>query len=167
MDSDNQLITLMDKAGVPFQLGSRNRDDARSLRDMYDLFTPKKMSQGLPPEGSEARRQWIDCLLQRAENFLAWRDDSVIGHAALLADFSRNDAEFLIFILNSHRGRGVGTELTKTALRRASHLKLGTVWLAVEGHNMRAIGLYKKFGFEFCPGNGWERSMVLRLQAER
>jgi len=164
MDNHNQRIILVDKAGVPFQLGSCNQDDARCLRDMYDLFTPKKMSQGLPPEESEARRQWIDFLIQRAENFLAWRDDAVIGHSALLADSSRNDAEFLIFILNSHRGRGVGTELTRIALHRASQLKLGTVWLAVEGHNMRAIGLYKKFGFAFSPGNGWERSMVFRLQ---
>ena len=130
---------------------------------MYDLFEPKRALQGLPPENSEARQEWIKGLLENGENFLIWEDDEVVGHSALLPDFKKKDAEFIIFVREAYRSRGLGTVLTEAAIARARELGLTDIWLTVESHNLRAIGLYKKCNFKFHGTGSWERTMLLRL----
>ncbi|MBU2550824.1 MAG: GNAT family N-acetyltransferase [Proteobacteria bacterium] len=163
MSESSMLGRIEDKKGEAFELGLCNLDDARCLTDMYDLFEPKKASQGLPPENTKTRQEWVRGLLERGENFLARHGDEVVGHAALIPDFVSQDAEFLIFVKQHYRSRGLGSGLTRAALERARDLGLEMVWLTVEGHNFRAIGLYRKFGFVFCEDQGWDRMMLIRL----
>lgn len=163
MGSELVRASFLDKTGCPFEVGGCGVDDSPPLRNMYDCFHPRKISQGLPPEDPEACRRWVDFLLEQGVNFLAWMDGRVVGHSALVPDFARRDAEYLIFVLERYRGRGLGTELTRLALQRAAGLTLDVVWLTVEGYNFRAIRLYRKFGFQFADEGDWERTMVLRM----
>ncbi|MEW5724710.1 MAG: GNAT family N-acetyltransferase, partial [Thermodesulfobacteriota bacterium] len=154
---------ILDKFGQPYELGLAGRDDSPLVMDMYDRFEPKKTSQGLPPENNEARREWVGRLFERGENYLVWRAGEVIGHATLLSDFVARDAEYLIFVQQHYRGRGLGTFLTGLAVERARAMGLELIWLTVENFNFWAINLYRKFGFIFCEDQGWDRMMILRL----
>jgi len=152
-----------DKTGCTFESSACRAEDARCVLEMYDLFVPKKASQGLPPENAQTRHEWVKNLLERGENFLVWQGGEVVGHAALVPDFISKDAEFLIFVRQPYRGRGLGSVLTKAAVDRAKDLGLELVWLTVESYNFWAIGLYKKYGFIFCEDQGWDRMMLLRF----
>jgi ribosomal protein S18 acetylase RimI-like enzyme len=130
---------------------------------MYDRFTPKAMTQGLPASDDAARFEWVTMLLETGENFLAWQEGSVIGHSSLIVNSRKGDGEYLIFVDQSCRRRGIGTALTRLAVERAHYLKLRSVWLTVEALNFRAIKLYRKMGFVFCDVCERERTMTLEL----
>ena len=77
-------------------------------------------------------------------------DTGVIGHAVFLPDLKTRDGEYLIFIRQPFRGRGIGTQLTRMVLEEAKVMGLKLIWLSVGAYNFIAIRLYKKFGFNFC-----------------
>ena len=162
MEGECQEIFL-DKTGCTFSVGHCTWGDYNCLVKMYDLFEPKQALQGLPPENPELRQKWIKFLLENNENFLIWEGDEVVGHSALLPDMKRKDAEYIIFIRTAYRNRGLGTVLTETAIKRARELGIEVIWLSVDSHNLRAIGLYKKCNFKFHGTDNWERTMILRL----
>jgi RimJ/RimL family protein N-acetyltransferase len=107
--------------------------------------------------------RWVRNLLDKGENFLAWRDSRVIGHVSILPDYQKKDGEFLIFVDRAHRNRGVGRALTDLALKRARELGLTSIWLTVEIYNFRAIHLYKQCEFRFCGQEECERKMVCTI----
>ena len=158
-------ISAIDKTGSPFEIRSFKQEEKPLLEEMYDIFTPKASFQGIPPEDRGVRLRWIEGLIRDGENFLAWQGEKVVGHVVILADPVRYDAEYLIFVDHSHRGRGVGKELTDTAIRKARDLGLKTVWLTVDSYNFRAIRLYKKVGFELLEDHilATERVMIMKL----
>jgi len=156
-----QCTTLVDKRGDTFEVKAFGPQDRSCLAAMYDAFTPKARFQGVPPCEKEACGRWLDGLIERGENFLAWREGRVIGHGVLLPDPAKGDAEYLIFVDRSNRGIGVGTALTKVAIERALALDIRIIWLTVEAYNFRATRLYRKCGFSFCdvPDSSCERTM--------
>jgi len=135
------------------------------LVKMYDVFRPKGVFQGMPPRNRATRIQWIDNLIANGENALAWLEDSVIGHVAIIADLSKVDAEYLIFVDQNSRGMGVGKKLTRKIIERARQLALARIWLTVDAYNFRGIKLYKRFGFQFAQEHrsASERTMILTL----
>lgn len=143
--------------------------DYEDLLDMYNRFSPKGKFQGMPPGAAETRRQWIRHLSENGQNFLAWKEGRVVGHGVLLPDFNKFDAEYLIFVVQLDRGKGVGSALTHKALNWAKLHGIRVVWLTVDTYNFRAIHLYKKFGFAFPEpfDHGSERLMILRLGEDR
>ena len=167
-----------DKTGSHYELAECRSGDFLSLMDMYDLFSPRPASQGLPPVQTEACQKWVKHLINIGENFLTWRDKKVIGHAALIPDLSKGDCEFVIFIDRLYRNRGIGTELSHHVISKAKTLGLKSIWATVEIHNIRAMSMCKKLGFEFkemkhskeksycCGVSSWmncnERSKALR-----
>ena len=155
----------IDKRGSPFDVRIYSPEDYPRLEEMYDSFTPKAKFQGMPPIDKEACRVWLKNLTNKGENFLAWREGNVIGHVVVLPDFSKNDAEYLIFLGRSDRGCGVGSELTRAVIQRAKELELKTIWLTVDAYNFRATRLYKKFGLQFYAAyrSQSERMMTLEL----
>ncbi|MBW2095639.1 MAG: GNAT family N-acetyltransferase [Deltaproteobacteria bacterium] len=149
----------------PFEVKEYASEDYPHLLHMYDLFSPKGKFQGMPPGNGEARRKWIQHLTENGQDFLAWEGSRVVGHGVLLPDFNKFDAEYLIFVVQSDRGKGVGTALTRQALKWARLHGIRVVWLTVDTYNFRAIHLYKKFGFNFPEpfDHAPERLMILRL----
>jgi RimJ/RimL family protein N-acetyltransferase len=142
-------MNCSEKGKHPIEVKGYRPEDRFHLEEMYDAFFPKAKYQGMPPREKNTRHKWIKGLIDGGESLLAWREGRVIGHVVLLPDFNKGDAEYLIFVDQHNRGRGVGTELTRAALRRAEALGLKNLWLTVDAYNFRATRLYKKFGFEF------------------
>jgi len=161
-------MILIDKKGSRFQVKSYRPEDYSLLEDMYENFSPKARFQGMPPREKDARVEWIKGLIAAGDNFLAWREERVIGHAVVLPDFEKGDAEYLIFVNQDNRCRGVGKALTRIAIQRAENLGLKTVWLSVGAYNFRATNLYKKCGFSFCDpcSSDTERMMEYTCECE-
>lgn len=153
------------RKGCPFEVRRFKPGEGPSLDAMYRSFHPKGKFQGMPPAEDKACRAWIKRLLEEGNNVLAWQGDGVIGHGVLLPDFTKKDAEYLIFVSRGSRGLGIGTALTRAALDEAGNLGLKTIWLTVDAYNFRAIRLYRKFAFQFSDAyrSASERMMVLEL----
>ena len=155
----------IDKKGCLFEVRGYRPEDFSHLMEMYESFYPKAMFQGMPPLEEEASRKWIRGLLEAGENFLAWREGRVVGHSVVLPDLRKGDGEYLIFVSQPNRGRGVGSELTRMAIETSKALGLKAIWLTVDAYNFRATRLYGKFGFEFSEASRSvsERVMILKL----
>ena len=156
-------ITFKDKSGRLCSVGSGRVTDCSLIMDMYRVFSPKPASQGLPPADTETCEKWLKDILDIGINVLAWRDEKIIGHAALLPDSKGKTGEFIIFVHQDCRNLGVGTELTRLTFERARHVGLQSVWLTVAMNNFIAIKLYKKLGFDYCDMDDCERTMAILL----
>lgn len=158
-----ERIVRVDNQGESFEIGVCGRGEFEPLLDMYDVYFPEAVTQGLPPSNPDARVRWIDQLMNTAHNLIAWKEDKIVGHSALLTDLERRDAEYMIFVGHPFRKRGIGNELTALTIEEARRMGLINIWLAVEADNFKAIRLYRKFGFRFRGKGGWERNMNLDL----
>lgn len=65
---------------------------------------------------------------------------------------------FGVGLLPEYRGRGLGTELTRTAVAAGRTFGLTRIELTVREHNTGAMSIYKKAGFEV---EGLQRNAVL------
>jgi len=142
-------VVFRDKKGHSFEVRAYREEDYGRLWDMYVRFSPKAKFQGMPPCEDKACEKWLKGLLEGGENYLAWRGNKVIGHVVVLPDFSKGDAEYLIFVDRENRGLGVGWALTLVVIERAEELGLQNIWLTVDAYNFRATRLYKRCGFTF------------------
>lgn len=163
MSIEDTFTSFVDKQGDRFDLSPYANEYREALETMYDNFTPKAVTQGLPPANAQARLEWIEHLIGRGENFLAWLGANVVGHCALIPETGRAQGEYLIFVDQPYRNRGLGTELTRLAIQRAVELRMEAVWLTVEALNFKAVKLYRKIGFVFCDSGERERTMMLLL----
>jgi RimJ/RimL family protein N-acetyltransferase len=159
-----ERITRADKTGKAFEIAASCADDFPSVLEMYRLFSPKAASQGLPPEDAETCHNWVKNLFKIGENFVAWRGETVIGHAAAVPDPNGTSGEFVIFVDQNHRNVGIGTELTRFALEKSKDLGFDSVWLTVHITNFIALKLYKKLGFEYSDMDQYERVMHIKLK---
>jgi RimJ/RimL family protein N-acetyltransferase len=158
-----ERLQLVDKTGCQFLIGECVREDLADLVEMYDAFSPKAISQGLPPSDDDTRREWIRRLVERGVNFAVWMDSKIVGHSALVYDLDKMDGEYIIFVVAPFRNRGLGSELTAMTVEKARKMGLCTLWLTVESYNFRAIRVYRKVGFEFRDEGELERTMALSL----
>ncbi len=156
-------MRFVDKMGIPFDVRIGCSDDLPGLCVMYDGFSPKGRFQGVPPVEQNACREWIGNLVNRGFGFLALRGDRVIGHLVIIPDLERMEGEYLIFVDQKERNRGVGTRLTEAAMRYAKDVGLKGLWLTVGTYNFPAIALYRKFGFQFSGQDRFESERTMRL----
>lgn len=161
--SCGRCFQYIDKMGCRFEVQCSGIEQLSELTKMYDEFSPKAVSQGLPPIMEEQRHKWVVRLIETGENFIAWQEGKAVGHCALILDRKREDGEYIIFVDQPYRNRGLGTELTAVAVQKARELGLKRLWLTVEAFNFRAIRVYRKVGFQFCDEGERERTMVLGL----
>jgi RimJ/RimL family protein N-acetyltransferase len=93
------------------------------------------------------RRPWS----QSAAHLVAVEGDRVVGGLSIhrLDDHPATEhvATFGMFVVSSHRGRGMGAALLKEALAWAERVGVRRVELTVYPHNDGARALYRKFGF--------------------
>jgi len=156
-------MRFVDKKGRPFEVTACRDDDISGLCTMYDGFSPKGKFQGVPPVEPNACRDWIGSLVREGENFLAHREGRVIGHVVVIPDLERREGEYLIFVSQSQRNRGVGTRLTEAAVQYARDVCLRALWLSVGTYNFPAIALYRKFGFRFSEEDRFESERTMHL----
>ena len=159
----NKSITRTDKSGSPFNIGQCDAGDYSCLLDMYRIFSPKPASQGLPPVDPDVCCRWVKKLLEIGISFIARKNGRVIGHAEFIPDPDGKSGEFIIFVDRDFRNLGIGSELMRLTIEETGKLSYGSIWLTVENSNLIAIRLYRKFGFQFCDTDIYERTMLLKL----
>jgi ribosomal protein S18 acetylase RimI-like enzyme len=156
-------MRFVDKGGNVFEVVPCKMDHFDLLYEMYEFFIPKGKFQGVPPISPDACRDWIGNLVRDGENFIAFRKGRVIGHVVVIPDAPEKEGEYLIFVRQDERNRGVGTRLTREAITQASKLGLKRLWLSVGTYNFPAIALYRKFGFFFNEDDRMESERTMNL----
>ncbi|HKK27210.1 MAG TPA: GNAT family N-acetyltransferase [Gemmatimonadota bacterium] len=156
-------FTLTDRTGrhVEFRPYDGERD---AVEAMYEAFDPADRAQGIPPATAEAREGWLDVLLP-GPGVLAWHEERVVGHAALVDDMAGGH-ELVVFVLQGYRGTGIGTALVRSLLGLARVRGLGRIWLTVQRWNHPAIAVYHKTGFELEGEEGLEIVMSCSVAGE-
>lgn len=156
-------MRFVDKEGKPFEINPCGESDFAPLCRMYDGFSPKGRFQGVPPVSTDACYEWIGNLVREGENILALQDGCVVGHVVVIPDPPKGEGEYLIFVVQSKRNRGIGTRLTEAAVAHAHGLGLKRLWLSVGTYNFPAIALYRKFGFSFNEDDRLESERTMHL----
>lgn len=156
-------VVGVDRAGAPFVIRPFDAADSATLEAFYVDFEPKRAAQGLPPEGLDRIRRWLDPVLAQGIHLVATRGPELIGHALLVPTAEPGTLEYAVFLRADERGRGVGTELNRASVQAARAAAASRLWLSVEPHNRAAIRSYENAGFRFRPGTIYSPEMEMDL----
>lgn len=154
----------LDRTEVPFLVCEYHSGAREGLERFYLDFEPKRAAQGLPPASPERISKWLDSVLPRGIHLLACRDQQLIGHALLIPTDEAGATEYAVFLHQDVRGRGLGTELNRTAVERARKAGLQRIWLCVAPHNRAAIKSYERVGFRFLPGTIYSPEAEMQIE---
>ncbi|MDQ7783422.1 MAG: GNAT family N-acetyltransferase, partial [Desulfomonilaceae bacterium] len=89
-------MKCFDKEGRPFEVEEQRLDCLSDLMQMYEKFSPRAISQGLPPARDVDLNRWVRGLLDSGWNFVCRQDGLVVGHAAVLPDLDKSDGEYVV-----------------------------------------------------------------------
>lgn len=161
-----ELAPRLDLAGEPFRVRAFRAADRAWLDDFYEEFEPKRGAQGLPPAGRARIGRWLQGVLLSGVHLTAWRGEALIGHALIVPTERPDVAEYAVFLHQSERGKGIGTELTRAAVASAREAGFTSLWLSVEPTNRAAVRAYERVGFRFRPATIFspEPEMTLDLR---
>jgi len=156
--------SIKDKLGIAITIRAYRVGDFQRLMDMYDKFEPKRIAMGLPHSDKKLRDNWIDCIVKSFFNTIAIHQNKIIGHAAV--DIFRNKSfpEYMIFLDQDFRNRGIGTSQTMIIKKICEEFGCKQIWVAITCHSILGIKVFKKSGFKFTGTIGPEREMVLKLK---
>ena len=155
--------TLHTKEGRVFHVRPLRAEDRGALESFYDAFEPKRAAQGLPPEGPARVRRWLDSILPTGTHLAVEMDGRLVGHAMLMPTSTDGVREYAIFLDQSVRGQGMGTQVNRLSAEVARTLRLRRLWLSVEPHNRPALRSYEKAGFRFRPGTVFSPEMEMEM----
>src|SRR5688500_2391612 len=157
-------ITLRDREGGMFTV-RRLRDGDRALLDVfYDTFEPKRAAQGLPPQGTARIARWLSGVLAGGDHLIVEVDGRLVGHAVLMPTGTQGGREYAIFLDQSVRGRGMGTQVNRVSAELARTLELDRLWLSVEPHNRAAVRSYQKAGYRFRASTLYSPEFEMELE---
>jgi N-acetylglutamate synthase-like GNAT family acetyltransferase len=88
-------------------------------------------------------REVVERSIEHSLNFVLLRGDDQVGFARVVSDYATFAWLADVFVLDEHRGRGLGTWLVETALSHPDVQGLRR-WILATGD---AHGLYARFGF--------------------
>ncbi|HYF12423.1 MAG TPA: GNAT family N-acetyltransferase [Actinomycetota bacterium] len=129
------------------------RADARSFRDAYGSVAAERrfiQTERITSSVRDYKRRFRRSWTAREANLVAAEGSRIVGSLSIRRDeplATRHVATLGMFVIASHRGRGVGTALMAEAMRWASEHEIERVELTVYPHNVAAIALYRRFGF--------------------
>ena len=124
----------------------------------YETFAPSNSEENISKyleEGFSEDKLTTELEDPNAEFYFATLDDEVIGYLKL--NFGASQTELKdekaleierIYVLQEFHGKKVGQILYNKAIEVAKDKNSDYVWLGVWEENPRAIGFYKKNGFE-------------------
>ena len=98
---------------------------------------------------------WLDSLKEVPPKNIAWvisYDSIFIGATYFHSiDYIRKSCDWGIYIYkDDFQNRGIGKIVLTKSIEQAKNMKFKTIFLDVMDTNIRAITLYKKFGFFLC-----------------
>lgn len=161
-ETEFKPVLVPTRAGRKLEVRAYGPEDFAALVEMYKTFEPKRIAQGLPATDVPRIANWIDKLQQKSRSLLAWDGKRICGHA-ILCPIDQARVEFTIFVHQDFREIGLGTALTRQALKFANDMGFEEVLLTTEHSNFRAVSLYKKIGFTFTGSYGNECEMRIIL----
>jgi RimJ/RimL family protein N-acetyltransferase len=138
--------------------------DHKNLLRMYAHFNPKYAAFGLPPNERTLRRRWIGNLEHGRLNVIAMSGRRIVGHASIIDVPGEDFCEFIFFVHQDFRGRGIGTVLAGEICRRALCLGKKRIWLMIESANDDAVAAVYRIGFRISGVHGGEYEMELDLE---
>ena len=128
--------------------------DAASFAEAYASVAAEKrfiQTERVTRSARDYRRKFRRSWEERAAHLVAIEGDRVVGNLSIAR---RDDhpatwhvATMGMFVVASHRGRGIGTALMAEAIRWAREYGLERIELSVYPHNDAALALYRRFGF--------------------
>lgn len=157
-------FTIKDKLGVAITIRAYRAEDYQRLLDMYDKFEPKGIAMGLPHSDKKLRNNWINCIVKSFFNTIAIYQNKIIGHSAIDMFRNKSSPEYMIFLDQDFRNRGIGTSQTIIIKKICKEFGCKQIWVSVTCHSMLGIKVFKKLGFKFTGTIGPEREMVLKLR---
>ena len=80
--------------------------------------------------------------------FTAWKDEEIAGFIGMTAVLDEADITN-VAVHSDYRGQGIGKALVEALISCAREHHIKKIMLEVRASNESAIGLYRKFGFEF------------------
>lgn len=138
---------FIDRYGEPILIRPFQESDRQPLFHFYERYPEEYRSMLLPPRGETAVRAWLDRLLGRGKNIVAFHDGRLIGHV-LYSPEDADESELLAFLDEEFHGRGIGTELCRQAIAYAGADGQDAISLRVECGNMAALKVYHRLGFQ-------------------
>lgn len=152
---------ISDSKGRSIRIRRYDDDDFESLLEFYESFAASQRSQGTPPLGAAAIRDWLGTVLDGI-SLLACRDGRPVGHVMFVPD-GEGSHEVAIFVHQEYQRAGIGTELLETGLQVAQEAGLPHVWVTVAASNGGAQKLYSDCGFIAHASPGPTRRMTKSL----
>lgn len=156
--------TLRDREGRVFMVRPYRAEDRPLLDAFYDAFQPKRAAQGLPPEGPQRVARWLEGVLAGGDHLIVEVEGRLVGHAMLMPTGKQGVREYAIFLDESVRGRGMGTQVNRLSAELARTLDLDRLWLSVEPHNRAAVRSYQKAGYRFRPATMYSPEFEMELE---
>lgn len=153
-----------DREGEPILVQSIEDTARADILDMYDDFGRAGRTLGVPPETREDIAKWLDTLADRGWGLVAQQDGAVVGHVSVV-QYEDDDPEAAIFVHPDRRERGIGTELLKQAIARATAQGEDGLKLVVDPANRTARSVFNDLGFETV--EEWNLELQLHLSTDR
>lgn len=126
--------------------------DAAALRDVYQSESTYSGTLQLPHPSLAMWQKRLSETPGHVHSWVALLEAEVVGNLGLMVCENarrRHVASLGMGVRDSAQGQGVGSALMQTALNLADNwLNLKRLELTVYVDNERAIGLYRKFGFD-------------------
>lgn len=144
---------FVDKNGETLNFRPEQATDTEMLWAMFSTLSEATVSNLIPPFNRERVEGWtknIDYSKVLAIVAVTW-DARIVASGSLQFNpqpVMRHKAELGLTVYDSYQNRGIGTALLSHLLDIAKEKGLKKVHLTVRADNTRAIGLYRKFGFE-------------------
>jgi RimJ/RimL family protein N-acetyltransferase len=127
--------------------------DARSFLDAYRSVAAEKrfiQTEAVPHNHRHYRKRFRRPWDENAAHLLALEGGRVVGSISIRRDdhpATSHVATLGMFVVSSHRRRGIGSALLGEAVRWARSYGVERIELTVYPHNDAAIALYQRFGF--------------------
>jgi len=157
---------FVDHEGTPLLIREFEADDRAALVEMYEDVDARSRTLGLPPRSQSELEHWLDSLTRGGWNLLAFErgTDRVVGHIGA-APADGDEPEFVVFVRDGYRGRGLGTELVQQAVAHAAARDHDALGLDVARDNDLAVAVYENVGFEIDDETALDVSMRLSMDS--
>jgi L-amino acid N-acyltransferase YncA len=156
-------VRVRDKAGRCYSVRLLLPGDRAALELFYHRFEPKRVAQGLPPDGAVRVTRWLEQILGNGVHLVVEAEGALLGHAMLIPTERPGVSEYAIFLDHGVRGQGVGTEVNRVAVEVARLHAMRGLWLSVEPNNRAALRSYEKAGFRVVPGTQFSTEMEMEM----
>lgn len=137
---------------IKYKILPINQEDVEGYRSAVDsVARERKYLAFLEAPPMEMSRAFVlENIKQGRPHFVAFVEDKIVGWcdiSSLHRPVFAHAGCLGIGVIDGYRGTGIGQALIKAALQKAKDIGLTRVELTVRENNLRAIALYKKFGF--------------------